>query len=193
MSELLWWGRLGVWVGALVLVVQAVTRQSTNAVTLIGVVLLAVSFIAFLFALRSGRWSFPETAPATLQRELPAGGPASRPASQTVSREKEVAASEAAVPGGLSAEKVRTGSEPPGRVETLEVGEGDAEVEAICPRCEQRITPGDLAAKCPVCGAVEHAACWASNRFRCATPGCTGHGSLEAPQERQRAGERDDV
>jgi hypothetical protein len=52
-----------------------------------------------------------------------------------------------------------------------------------CPRCASALLVGQLVAVCPVCGRANHATCWMENHFHCATPDCTGHGSLQEPAD----------
>jgi hypothetical protein len=69
-----------------------------------------------------------------------------------------------------------------GSVRTETMTAASPPVGSDCPRCEDSLQVGQLAATCPVCGRAHHAVCWMEHHFHCAVPECTGHGSLEAPQ-----------
>ncbi|HEX8918868.1 MAG TPA: hypothetical protein VF898_10225 [Chloroflexota bacterium] len=51
MSEFTWYSRLAVWIGAAILLVQAVQKQGTSFITLVAVLLLSLGFLAFLAGL----------------------------------------------------------------------------------------------------------------------------------------------
>jgi hypothetical protein len=71
---------------------------------------------------------------------------------------------------------------PSGSVRTEMLTAAGPPVGSDCPRCENSLQVGQLAATCPVCGRAHHAVCWMEHHFHCAAPECTGRGSLEAPQ-----------
>jgi hypothetical protein len=76
------------------------------------------------------------------------------------------------------------GDEDPGRarrIRTEELSDRSPAAGGICPQCGSKLQPGQIGMVCWACGAAHHAGCWIDNRFRCATPGCGGAGSLEAP------------
>ena len=85
MSSFTWYSRLAIWIGALILIVQAVLNEPTNVVTLIGVLAVVVGLVAFVAGLiwdhfrRPGAEAVPaETMPAetvTSESEPPLGGP----------------------------------------------------------------------------------------------------------------------
>ncbi|HLJ68900.1 MAG TPA: RING finger protein [Chloroflexota bacterium] len=213
-SDAVWYTRLFVWVGAGVIVLEALTGRSNLAVTVIGVVLLSAGLVGFVAALAlAGRWPailepgqpnqtpevpaaaepFPpeatanESVAASTPEEAQAAMPpaAVGPPEPPASKEKPIAGEEPAPP-----EPVVERPEPPvaARSATLARGVPTSELDAVspllasfCPRCEQRFRADQVVATCPECSAVQHAACWAENRFHCARPGCGGRGSLEAP------------
>jgi hypothetical protein len=83
------------------------------------------------------------------------------------------------------AEALSYGGEDPGRarrIRTEELSDGSPAAGGICPHCGSKLRSGQIGMVCWACGAAHHAGCWTENRFRCATPGCRGAGSLEAPE-----------
>ncbi len=54
MSEFVWYARLAVWAGAVVLLAQAISGRGTSFMTLLGVILLTTGFAAFLGGLAVG-------------------------------------------------------------------------------------------------------------------------------------------
>ena len=71
-SEIVWYGRLLVWIGALVLLAEALLGRSTAISTILGVLMLSAGFLAFLAGLategRSIRLPDTETEDASVVR-----------------------------------------------------------------------------------------------------------------------------
>jgi hypothetical protein len=176
-GEFTWYSRLATWAGALVLLVQGVTGRSTGIMTLVGVILLAGGFAAFLSGLAFERSRSAEViaADAVPQQEAAFVPPAAPPVPE---RLLEPGADASTI---QTAEPVAT---PPPRVgvPAEEVSSVSPMCGMICPRCTQEVAVGQMAARCPVCGAAHHAACWIESRFHCSTPGCLGHGNLVEPE-----------
>ena len=73
MSSFTWYSRLAIWLGALILIIQAVLGESTNLVTLIGVLAVIVGLISFVVGLI---WDHYRIRPGdTVDTEAPLGGP----------------------------------------------------------------------------------------------------------------------
>ena len=169
-SEIVWYGRLLVWIGALVLLAEALLGRSTAISTILGVLMLSAGFLAFLAGLategRSIRLPDTETEDASVVRtESPT--------------EPQVAKAES-LSEPVSDVSQSTAVSTQSRVVTFEASEGEA---VACMRCGQVMNPGQVAARCPVCGSAHHGSCWVENHFHCSAPDCSGHGSLEAPDE----------
>jgi hypothetical protein len=208
-SELTWYSRFAVWVGAVVLLAQAIAGRGAGVMSAFAVLILAVGFVVFLSSLglagrrvrvgldEVGRDGAPESA-VTEEPSVDRGA--------TVGEEvagKMVAATEAEPNEGETAgaghvhtavERTETVAETvapspprvagvlPARVRTHEVGSDSTVLEVYCVHCTRRFSTGQVLVICPICGAPQHAGCWIENRFRCSTPGCSGRGSLEAPE-----------
>ncbi len=166
-DSLLWYSRYSVWVGAIVLFIQSVTGRSVGAISLLGVLMLAVGFAVFLGALS---WE-------GVLRPAEAGP------------EEQPAAEQPPVPSSVTSPRVapapppRPVPVPPAHV-TLQTQRLAAEsplVGASCSVCARRLSAGQVIVRCPECGSVQHASCWTDSSFACAVEGCSGRGSLEAP------------
>jgi hypothetical protein len=152
--------------------------------TVAAVIAMSLGLLAFLGGLMwpslSGRVSAAGAEPSPSPVDAEAG-----PEEPAVASEKREPVSTAPVvpePEAESAPGAQTPLATPERIETIEVLDGRPPVGEPCVRCANQLQAGDLAAACPRCGALHHAACWTANRFHCATPGCSGSGSLEAPR-----------
>jgi Prokaryotic RING finger family 1 len=204
-SELIWYSRLFVWVGAGGLLLQAVAQgfvgQRVNApLALLCVLLLGGGFILFVVCLALEgspvHVSAPVTAPApAAEPPLDPSTPVQTQAadSPAVSNQIKDASPISAPTEAAVTAKHSTAAPPTTRiassrtVQTIELAEGDGLIGAVCPVCEQRLRVDQLAAACPECGLAHHASCWTENRFRCGRQGCSGSGSLQAPSARESA------
>jgi hypothetical protein len=201
-SEITWYSRFAIWVGAIVLLVQAVAGRGAGFMSLVSVILMSVGLAGFVFGLiwdgRERRVipqeavAVPNVAPnleetdataADATAEAPVAAPDSEEAELPMEEEPEIAA-----PAPLEPEvQVATASAPQpaagnNRVETEEISIGSVLIGRPCIRCGNPLLLDQMAATCPVCKNPQHAACWIENHFRCSTPGCAGRGSLEAPK-----------
>lgn len=183
MNEIVWWSRLAVWTGAVVLLAQSVSGQSTNVVTALAVVLLMGGMLGFLGGLVLP--ALPTRKVGVQSNEEPQPPEKTAVPSQTSRQSPPV--SDGRTPAPVSPPQTKAGPGTNARVETLEVRQGDAAYGALCPQCEQPVLEGQIIATCPLCETRQHANCWTNNRFRCGVAGCAGRGSLEAPQEREPA------
>lgn len=170
LDSLLWYSRYAVWVGALVLLVQSVTGRSIAIISVVAVLMLAAGFIAFVGAL-SWAGMLPATHLPTLSQEPLAGRRSETnesvdPASSAL-RVSDAAEAHASSPVRLAAERL---------------GADSALVGAACAVCGKRLSAGQVTVRCPECGAVQHVSCWTENGFVCAMEGCSGTGSLDAPE-----------
>jgi hypothetical protein len=192
-TEVTWYARLAVWVGVVVLLIQSVTGRGNPPVTVVAVILLIGGFLVFIAGLATSGLSrltpglangtadsttglndrhaaaqmpVDEVGEATVLEPAPSGAPEQEPEPM---RNLTTATSESTSPPSW------------GSVLAVDVTRDAPELGSICPRCHIGIQEGQIAATCFVCGHAHHAACWTENHFHCATPGCEGRGSLEAP------------
>jgi hypothetical protein len=190
-SEFTWYTRLATWAGALVLLVQSVTGRSTGIMTLIGVVLLAGGFAAFLSGLALDGRAARTRQPFQDDALLPEAGPTNPPSPSGIEQPRVRNAQEPAVsiaqPVTFSAPQSSNVGEQAVSISAEEVRAGSSLRGATCPRCSREIVEGQMAARCPICEMSHHGACWIDNRFHCSTPGCPGHGNLVAPGEASSA------
>lgn len=163
-DSLLWYSRYSVWVGAIVLVVQSVTGRSVAAISLLGVLMLAVGFVSFVGALSYEgllRSAVPLAAESVAAKEPVLSPPA------VLAVESVVApAAESRLPITLQTQRLAADSPLVG---------------ASCAVCAKRLTSGQVIVRCPECGAVQHASCWTDHGFACAVENCGGRGSLTGP------------
>jgi hypothetical protein len=179
LGEVTWYSRLATWAGALVLLVQSVTGRSTGIMTLIGVILLAGGFTAFLSGLVSDSRRVLATPLSDMEPAPSDVGEVAPPDTAETEQPLVEGASEP-----LSASRVHAEvSARPLTIVTEEVTAASSLCGTSCQHCGREIAPGQMAARCPLCGAAHHGACWIDNRFHCSTPGCPGHGNLVAPDE----------
>jgi hypothetical protein len=207
MSELTWYGRFAVLVGAAVLLVQSVAGRGAGLMSLASVVLMAGGLLGFLAGLvwdaRQERRSEENEAPATEASGIsiatsepepteigpPGADSPTLEESREPSRAEEAAEEPDVVLDAKEVEVVAPRAvQPPispraqhRGVETREIAAGSWLADITCVRCSLAFGVGAVIALCPVCDRPQHASCWIENRFRCSTPGCSGHGSLEAP------------
>jgi hypothetical protein len=197
MSDFLWYSRLLVWVGCGALFVEAIAGRSFGYLTLVAVLFLVVGFAGFLGALalegRSLSWltalaEVPEGIVAAPGERTPGGDVEHRVEQPSTSAARPAASgipvptvADAGLRAGIAPAAERA-VESPRRVETEDLTAASRAVGTLCPHCGKELNPGQIGAVCWACGAVHHASCWTENRFHCATPGCAGSGSLEAPR-----------
>jgi hypothetical protein len=75
MDEVLWYSRLILWVGAIILLAEAVSGRSAALFSIVATLCLAGGFATFLAALALGRGhEMPETAGATADDNSEIGG-----------------------------------------------------------------------------------------------------------------------
>lgn len=80
--DLLWYGRLAVWLGAAILLIQAVLNRGAGVTTAIGALILSVGLIAFLIGLALPQSDGPGIARSTrenLSEDQPLDGGSSKP------------------------------------------------------------------------------------------------------------------
>jgi hypothetical protein len=203
-SEITWYSRFAIWVGAVVLLVQAIAGHGAGFMSFISVVLMIGGLAGFLLGLMwdarapthvAGEEGVviarePETfshgageAQAATSAEVSHLEPALPESASETAPEAEAASPARAEPEI----RIPAGSEPSpmtlsDRVETEEIAMGSVLIGRSCVRCRQLLLMGQVAATCPVCRNPQHAACWIENHFRCSVAGCSGRGSLEAPR-----------
>jgi hypothetical protein len=199
LENVLWYSRYSVWVGAIILLVQSITGRSVGILTLVGVLLLVCGFISFLAALS---WQgFPDrwrtalvTAPVSARdvEPLPPADEAVQaraahaPAAPLELVEEVRPPEPEPLPKPANAPVEATPHPAPQvrqRIPTMRLSESSPAIEAGCPGCERTLRAGQLVVACPVCATVQHASCWTDNGFACSVDGCTGRGSLEAPDD----------
>jgi hypothetical protein len=187
-DSLLWYSRYCVWVGAIVLLVQSVTGRSVGPVTLMGVLLLAAGFIAFVGSLS---WQGVAAATVDPSAEVPsAQEPASAadgsaassvPGAEFTSSASQGGRAEARTPTAVPPESASEPSSLREDIASQRLTEDSPLVGASCAACGRRLEEGQDVTRCPECRAVQHTACWTDNGFSCATEGCSGRGALRAP------------
>jgi hypothetical protein len=203
-SEITWYSRFAIWVGAVVLLVQALAGRGTGFMSFISVVLMAGGLAGFVFGLiwdaRAPRPS-AQAEPGVLAREPEAVLPrtdevqaetfvevaevepeTSSQAAETVPEDEVTSTARAEPEVQVSVDPAPTPMTLSNRVETEEIASGSVLIGRACVRCGRLLLMEQMAATCPVCRNPQHAACWIENHFRCSTPGCGGRGSLEAPR-----------
>jgi hypothetical protein len=186
-NEYVWYSRLAVWVGCVILLAQAIAGRGASVMTVAGVILLSLGFVAFVGTLaRSSLVTDSQTGSSTVSpptRDSESGSGAS---SLDDSVGRTVAGKEEVVPTiitGVDETVTSSATSPVDQgIETVDVSETSAEFGSICPRCTLELKEGHISAACPLCGTTHHAACWIENHFRCSAPGCKGSGNLAAPR-----------
>lgn len=204
MNDVVWYSRLAVLVGALVLIAQAVTGRAVTLMTVLAVVLLCGGFVVFIAALSatgldlSRLWVAVEAAEAeatlsatpdlssndagTTAAPPPADAPAAVPVQQAPPPREETVVEE--VPPAQPASQAPARPAPSGKpLTTYDVAADSPQAGVPCPRCRALLVAGQVAVTCKECDQPQHAACWIDNHFRCNTPGCSGRGSLVAPED----------
>jgi hypothetical protein len=197
MSDFLWYTRLLVWVGCGALLIEALAGKSFGYLTVVAVVFLVVGFVGFLGALAlEGRplaWlAVPAEGPDSVVMEPPSGetGRSDAPIDTRGETSVLTAAPAPASPAEFAAElappiaaaRAARPAGQPREVRTRELAATSQDVGNTCPYCGRELLAGQIVAVCWACEATQHASCWTENRFRCATPGCAGAGSLQAPE-----------
>jgi hypothetical protein len=196
MSDFLWYMRLLVWVGCGALLLEALAGKSFGYLTLVAVIFLVLGFVGFLGALAlegaPPSWlavpaDTPESAAVERGQEPleRVGPPAQARQPLAVSGLRVPAESHAPEHQAVSPRAAIVGasvSKSPRSVRTEELDPASASIGSACPFCGRELRAGQLGARCWACQATHHAGCWTENRFHCATPGCVGAGSLEAPE-----------
>lgn len=207
LETLLWYSRYSVWVGAIVLLLQAITGRSIALITLLSVLLLGIGFLVFVGVLSWEGLGLPlHVEPATVDdtvapqiqapaRPEPARKPSQRraeavpveaPPKRTAEPDQDVSAPSVEVKPSPAASPVPVpeaipGASAPVRLSTQALTADSPLVGASCSVCARRLKAGQVVARCPECGAVQHASCWTDNGFACGVEDCHGRGSLEAP------------
>jgi hypothetical protein len=208
-SELTWYSRFAVWVGAVVLLVQAIAGRGAGLMSLIATLLLGLGLVVFLVGLvadarRPGAIAagpVEEAADAAVEAETPATLVESRSEPEPVDSipversaavsESDAAPAELATPGTEPAAREAApvsvdAPKPTPRRAAPRIATERLDIESpllgeLCVHCGEALTAGEVVAVCPVCFEPQHGACWVENHFRCSTPGCTGAGRLQAP------------
>lgn len=166
-DSFLWYSRYSVWVGAIVLFIQSVTGRSVGVISLLGVILLAVGFAAFLGALSWEGMLRPAEIVTPELSEIEEPVPSPPPAAPET---KPAPAAPTAAASG-----------PVITLQTQRLAAQSPLVGASCAVCAKRLRVGQVIVRCSECGAVQHASCWTDNGFACAVEDCSGRGSLAAP------------
>jgi hypothetical protein len=192
-SPLTWYGRLGVWLGAFMLLLQSVTGRGAGVTTVVAVAALTIGLTVFLAGLASAAFDrkaqdSPAEDPAGDGRPQRTIEPATPDLDQEMAQIEREEVPSAEPVGGELANGAFPRIEERG-IRALKVPAGASEAGELCPRCREDVQVGQIAATCFVCGAVHHAGCWVANGFGCATPGCAGRGDLEAPKRDGAPGE----
>ena len=187
MSELTWYSRLLVWVGAVILVVESASGRTLGLVTVVGVMALAAGLLSFTAGLAF------DGMPAGSRTAVAGDQPESMP---DLSEQPPPPRVEQVEPDVPVVKPVTEEPAPPKRETVERRGATGTDVTAasglagsVCLACHEPLREAQVAAVCHECQTAHHAACWVGNRFHCARDGCGGHGPLEAPEgSEERAG-----
>lgn len=199
LESLLWYSRYSVWVGAIVLTLQAITGRSVGLITLLAVLLLGLGFLAFIGVLSWEGLGLPlQLEPAVVEDEAPNLAAGTPPASRPVIRASETrpvpqraddgpgrnrATGNAKQESGFAETPKVQGEPVTPRLPTQALGADSPLIGASCSACAKRLREGQVVVRCPECGAIQHASCWSESGFHCGVEDCTGHGSLATPDE----------
>lgn len=177
MNDFAWYGRLLVWTGAAVLLVESVTGRTLGPLSTAAVLAMSAGLISFVGGL---------AAEGLRQVWVPAADTPRVPEQVTALAETRHLVSEDPVSPEaadlLADDMPLSGTVPDPAKKAATRFVGDEETGLTCIRCGQDVGPGQVAATCWNCDGIHHAGCWTENRFRCARPGCAGHGGLEEPE-----------
>jgi hypothetical protein len=203
LETLLWYSRYAVWVGAIVLLLQAITGRSIGIITLLAVLLLGGGFLVFIAVLGWDGLGLPlqlemvmmedgppPLAPAPSRPERASAGPKRKveavPEDPPTNRAVEPTGETGAASGPKEPETAPSNAATPQarspvRLRTQALTADSPLVGASCGVCSKRLREGQVVVRCPECRAVQHASCWTDNGFACGVEDCRGRGSLEAP------------
>lgn len=184
MSEFVWYSRLVVLVGALILFAQAASGRAPSVLTLFAILCVSVGLVAFLTALimtgdpAATAGLVVESATQSSSREPPTQPHAAAPSPESEALSQQPPQARAAEPPS----RVQPAEAPESYQVITEVVKADRKPTAPCVVCSSNVQPGQVSAHCPVCRQIHHAACWVENGFRCGRGECSGSGNLQAPK-----------